>query len=1557
MSSFSVDWSTIRPLNGGRENGFEELCAQLARSETPKSARFVRKGTPDAGVECYTILPDKTEWAWQAKYFNTLGQSQLQQIDKSVKTALDKHPNLVRYYVCMPIDLPDARIAGQKSAREKWDTHVLKWRKWANGLDKEVEFILWGNSELVERLAQSVHVGRVRFWFNKHGFDNKWFTDKLNEALSAAGPRYTPEVHVELPIAQDFDAFGRTQRFFDRTKSLAINIRKSLRKTERSIASCRNYDLEKAKNELFEAVEVILEGLNVLEFTPAEKIPLNSLLKSINAAISLAEVLYTILEQNEQRDDYIESEEGEITSQSLRHSNPSREKRVQVARLQAELRRVDDIIRRAERLANNSVLIIRGDAGTGKTHLLCDVAKHRVAANQPTVLLMGQRLVTNDSPWTQVLQQLDLVGLSGEDFVGALESAAQASGHRALLLIDAVNEGTGRIIWPNHMAAFLAQVERSAWVGVVMSVRSSYEDSIVPEQVRDRAIDITHRGFLEQEYDAIRTFFVHYNLELPSTPLLNPEFGNPLFLKTLCQGLRKLGKSRIPRGLHGITAVFELYLKAVNEQLAQQLGYDPRVPFVRQALDAVATVMANSNERWLSLKDAKGAVDILLPGRGFEQSLYRGIVAEGILAEEAIARQDGSTQYVVYVAYERFADHLIAKTLLDSHLDHGHPRLAFEATGGLAFIADTNTFVAPGLLEALWVQVAERCGVELITLVPQIYSHYSAGDAFRKSLIWRAVDAFSDDTKEIINLYCSTKRQLHRTLDALLTITTFPQHPLNSRFLDQRLRLDPMADRDAWWSIYLHYTWSEHGPVDRLVDWALSIDSDTVLDDEVVNLAGTALAWMLTSSNRFLRDRATKALVNLYSGRIPNIIKLVAQFSDVDDVYLVERVFASAYGVAMRSRDPKSVGTLAELVYERIFLAGKPPTHILLRDYARGIIERALYLDSDIKMDLDLVRPPYISLWPDIPTVDENQWLIDWSKFSYNSGAPEWAFNRIVDSVLHDDFARYVIGTNSSSSGDWLSISLDQPSWEPPTRHPEVLRDELIDSFSHEELAAWNEYMQMNKIYKAELQKAIADVLNQNDDRSSKFKFTGQWMSTNILDARTAELDAAEDALEQAIFAVKHALTNAHSERLLFIKEVEAVGGSMREPPRLGLELIQQYILKRVFELGWNVEQFGYFDRHLIGYSGREAPKAERIGKKYQWIAYHEIMAFISDRFQYRERYREEDGDKVYDGPWQKQLRDIDPSCPIRFQIKNVSRPNPSPVWWNTSQFESWSSIGNEREWLMRTNNLPNVEDLIQVREPGNNIQWLNAQGSFRWQQSGPADREPTEVNRGDIQYLCTGYMINQEDTDAFLKWAEGVDFWGRWMPDPATIYRVFLGEHAWSPASRYFEQYYYGDSGWNQPGQGCPVKIRTAAFEYLNESSGFDCLVDESYTYRLPVRELMEAMDIHWSGSGADCVNGEGKLAAQDPSAHQSGPSALLLRAELIRELQRKMELTLCWTVLGEKRILTPGWGGGDFPFLRMTGAFVLEDSGLTGFIKYILDDPSSSSEKARVVDIYRKS
>lgn len=1557
MTDRRLDWNAIRPLNGGRDKGFEELCAQLARAETPQGSLFVRKGTPDAGVECYAILADNTEWGWQSKYFDGLGDSQWSQLDESVNNAINKHPQLVKYFICLPFDLSDGRIEGRKSMKMRWDDHVKKWRKWAENREMNVEFVYWGSHEMLDRLAQPQHAGRVRFWFDVRGFDSAWFSARLDESLRTAGPRYTPEIHVDLPIAREFDAIGRTVQFVDGVKSHARRIREQLRpiayldKTSVGVGEIVGEILD-ATSTLQMKVEAVLTAFSGIQLQPIGSLPFLDIAGQVTAAQTEIEHVIRVLSVRERVHDEDPAVKAEHASSSVRRSKLFDDQRRFLHRLSVELSTAHEVLEHADRIANCRLMLVRGAGGTGKTHLLCDVARHRISAGRPTVLLMGQRFVNLDVPWTQALQQLDLPGLSADEFVGALESAAQVAGCRALLLIDAINEGAGRNLWPSHLAAFLSQLEKSQWVSVVISVRSSYEEIVVPDVVRNCACVIVHNGFETHEYDATRTFFAHYGLELPSTPLLAPEFRNPLFLKTLCFGLKSKGVRRLPRGFQGVTAMFDLYLSEINVRLAQVLGFNPKRKLVKQALEVFCKSLIDTRMQWLPLRDAADVVDSLLPNRDFERSLYRGLVVEGALVEEATHGGDADREEIVFFAYERFADHLTAQALLDRYLDAKSPASAFLAGAPLSFLTDENQNITPGLLEALCIQIPERTGQELIDLAPSFSDHRYIGDAFRQSLVWRSIAAFSDGTREMLGRVCRDAQDFRDTLDVLLTVATLPGHPLNATFLDARLRQDTMSERDSWWSIYLHEAWDNHGsdnhgPVDRLVDWASSVRPSMVIEDETVDLCASSLAWMLTTSNRFLRDRSTKALVSLLTGRIAAVGRLVERFSEVDDPYLVERVYATAYGAAMRCHNPIEIGVLAEQVYARIFAAGTPPPHILLRDYARGVVERALYLGAKLQVNTSYIRPPYKSQWPAIPTEEEIKLLLpDWSRgdYDYDGGALEWGRNRIGDSVMDDDFAYYVIGTNSSStSRSWLSVRLKEPVWTAPKDKLKT----LIADFSDEERRALREFDEVNAAFLRVRRSlvsddAIADDAEYSDDDaeySDDDAFEQELKKSSPL-----ELRELEEKRGQALNLLCTTLTDAHAERFNEIFMAEKNGQEMHRPPRFELRQIQRYILWRVFDLGWTTARFGYFDRHLIGYKGRGASKVERIGKKYQWIAYHEILALLADNFQYKEQSRDEDGDQSYMGPWQDGLRDIDPSCTLQSLRGGNSGEGYSPSWRGAVSYENWGASHEPSEWIARSNDIPSVLDLLGITNSEDGSQWVCAHGEFIWRQQPPADKDSTDVELRELSLLCTGYLVRAEEANLFVEWAESVDFWGRWMPEIPEESRVFLGEHGWAPASQYFRQPYFGDSGWTQPDHGCPLTIRAVAFEYMQEDGGFDCSIDESYRLRLPSSQLVDGMGLRWSGKGAEFVNTNGRVAAFDSSVYSDGPSALLLCRELLWDFLAREKLAICWTVVGEKRVLTPGLHRShQYPSLRMSGGFVLGDKGPSGFLKCMLDDPAA--------------
>ena len=106
---------------------------------------------------------------------------------------------------------------------------------------------------------------------------------------------------------------------------------------------------------------------------------------------------------------------------------------------------------------------------------------------------------------------------------------------------------------------------------------------------------------------------------------------------------------------------------------------------------------------------------------------------------------------------------------------------------------------------------------------------------------------------------------------------------------------------------------------------------------------------------------------------IPAVLKaILSDFIQVNDPYILERLFAVAYGCCMRNFDRKQIREFALATYEWIFSNDDPPPHILLRDYARNIIELAIQSGINSDIDIEKIRPPYQSEWPlfEIPSED-----------------------------------------------------------------------------------------------------------------------------------------------------------------------------------------------------------------------------------------------------------------------------------------------------------------------------------------------------------------------------------------------------------------------------------------------------------------------------------------------------------------------------------------------------------------------------------------------------------
>jgi hypothetical protein len=1504
----------IRTWNGSEDEAFEELCCQLAEYEqVPSGSTFIRKAPPDAGVECFWQLPNGDEYGWQAKYFlHPPDNGQWKEIDESVKTVLEKHSRIISYIICLPIDRPDARVDNKASFLDKWTDHTLKWKEWAKGKNLSVDFTYWGSHEIWDRLSREEHKGRSLFWLHSEFFSQQWFQDRLAEAIANAGARYTPELNVELPIARLFEGLGRTSSFLIRVKTLYGQIKRAYSNV------LSNEATEIAKDEFdhlqtaMQPLQTLLQDIRELD---VNKVDWDSIHSLASEAITFARVCI-------QKLDEVKTTTGSDKNYSV---NPFDTARHYLHTLVGYLSELDEIADSKEAcLSNVPALLLVGDAGTGKTHLFCDVAKQRINANLPTVLLLGTQF-RNDEPWSQIIRQLGL-SCSREEFLGALDATAKARKSRALIMIDGLNEGDGKNLWSTFFAGMLTTLTKYPWIGNAVSARTSYEKIVIPDGlVPKRLVRDIHYGFSEHEYDATKTFFSHFGIVQPSVPLLVPEFQNPLFLKLFCQGLKNRGYTQCPPGMQGITSVFSFFIDSVNEKLSkpQLLDFDPKTKIVQRAVEILAELMANTSEPWLPREIAQTAVDAVLPRSGYEKSLFGNMISEGILAEDRFRIEDGKWQEGIHFTYERFTDHLIANYLFNNNLDPKDPLASFAVDKPLGnYVKDERScLINRGIMEAFSIQLPERIKQELFDVAPYCAGFQSVQDSFVDSLVWRNPAFIMEPTKNCINKYVITNREVfNRFLNALLTVACNPDHPYNADFLHHQLVKYTVAERDVWWSTFLHYQYGKHGAVDRIVDWAWS-SSNKNIDDKSIRLCGVALAWMLTTSNRFLRDRATKALVAVTEGRLPVLREVIHQFVDVNDPYVLERLFGVAYGCAMRSTNFEAVGELAKDVYTLIFEKGEPPPDILLRDYARGIVEVAIHNKPELKIDLTKIRPPYKSAWPsfEIPSAEELKKYGAWEK-----GMPdvEWARVHLYESIMgFEDFARYIIGAeNGSGIFEWSSRRLGAAIT--PTR--QELYEDFERSLTAKQKKAWDAWaLAKNGL---ESYKLVHDFEEHMKEPSFKELMKGESVGSTFTEEELKELITVSE---------KDFRKTLDSNKIRTLDEIVIpyLNDPNKDEYKFDLSLVQRWILQKVFNLGWTKERFGEFDRNRDYNTMRSAHKAERIGKKYQWIAYHEILARISDNFEYRGRWSRKPGN--YEGPWQFHVRDIDPSSLLKKTQSEAWQPN-TAKWWVPSEYTSWTVKADDVEWLKNTKDLLPIEPLIQVTNPTDGSKWLVLEGIYKWEQPTPPEEDQFGIPRRDLSYVLQSFVLKTSDLEKFFEWAKKNNFFVARMPESRTFHNTFLGEFFVSPAYECqstpdvgYEEWSHGDNSF------LPTVVLVPVEGYSWESGSYDCSIDESIFIRTPAKWLTNFLKLHWKGIEGEYYDSKEKLLAFDPSVRTSGPSVLLLNEEALTILRQK-GYDIVWMLKGEKMILgntmdPEQWKGR----LQISGLFRKNGEAIEGFMK----------------------
>ncbi|MFM0197769.1 AAA family ATPase [Paraburkholderia strydomiana] len=1464
MSLPDIDFKEIRVHRTSQADAFEELCCQLAGDEPlTDRIRFDKKGRGgDGGIECFATHADGSETGWQVKFYWEI-DSLLSSLDGSLTKALVKHPAMQRFIACFPFDLADSRRADVTTAFAKWN----RWRERriseAAAAGRTVALDRWDAHEIKQRLTDSNprSAGRIAFWFDRELLTADWFRKAFERTADSLGDRYSPQTHIDIPVRQSILATVRDPVIFEALKPLAARIRHSLQQT-----------LGSANNAACTAALGVATELDTLADEQPDSFPLLELRGRIDAAADLATAWHRELRDQRQ---------GRERSPEL----------IAVSNLMNAVRACARNVR-ADHWAHleTRALLVSGDAGSGKSHLLADACAHQIENGRPAMMVLGGKL-PDAEPWGEILRDLDLPRhLQAKQFLGALNAAGEAANVRALVVIDALNEKNGQLIWPERLAGLLNDLRQFPFVTVVLSCRTTYLNAVIPDSLDASKLPrIEHEGFADGD---VMRYLRRRGISVPEAPRQLDELHNPLFLRLACDALKAEGEVLVTDSLSGISEAFRLFTSTVTRRIEATTKVSPRRNLVSKAIEALTTEMSRTGRGEVGFERADELVRSIYDGNEMASDILFQLENEGLLAVEQDSFSSVESKEVVRFTFERMGDHAIAASLLNGSMtSEGAGAVCAPGTPLHQALADRHSRIVPGLLEALAIQLPERLDLELPDLA-DIPSRSWVDEAFVQSLLARQPTAFRDRTWQLVAEMGDERLRF----DTLIALSTEPEHPFNVRVLDSELRCLALPQRDAHWSVHL----ADSDRATTLVDWAWNADQTRVTFARA-ELAAIQLTWFLTTSFRPLRDRATKALVALLAGRPRLAISLWNGFKNVDDGYLTERLIAALYGAAMQGVwEDHDLSAVATTLYRDLFANRTPPANSLLRDHALGLIAYAMHrgvLGGAI--DPEKLNGPFLSPWP-IEHVPDETIEAYTRQYGDNRRYPD----EIVNSCQDGDFGRYVL---DYAVQDW-SPALVGTS---PLPNALDLRN------------AWFEEFKVT---------ATLDMIAAHDRLVETIASENPRNSVVMGEAR----DRVRAA--KAVFraAVGPDMFEEWRERAEYWRAegMYQSYASQSGPVGFNLAWARRWVVKRAHDLGWSEELHGAFDRQVLG--DRNEHSLERIGKKYQWLALYELVARMSDNL---ERLPDRDIDPL-------RLRNLDPSLLVDHVAADDWEEVPAKPFWIGAAPELAARTPTEAiTWLHSSEDILDGVENVAVTSEDDDRHWLVLTGFKTW-------RTPTQGMHCEAWRRVASVVVRRTDRDRALELMSAGQMAGP-HDVPAAAgggYRVHLGEFPWRSLEGGQDDWILDWRPVDRSGRrGNRVAIRPTTTEYNAEADGYDGSVSDHINLHLPARWLMDGLGLHLTnGRSIVYQDVQGVTRFMDPSVSTAGESAALVDRDAFLGLLEREGLVAIWTVAGEKNAYGDSAGDGFGGRLTFTRLFYSDGSGLCGRDRLEKFDAPSARQRA---------
>jgi hypothetical protein len=946
----NISWNQLENNSSSKELSFESFCFQIAYKKYHTYGNFDNFYNT-AGSEFYLELSKNCDElnakvgdviGWQAKFWKSnrdeehspLDKKHRNELEEGLKKSIRDRPELKHWIICTPGKFPN------NNPYYPWD-NLIKGLKTINS---NVTIGRWHKDifEAIYHLNPEAFSSIFNQYFNTKFVGIDFINSYSRHNLTQLERKYDVDLHVQDRNEHTI----LSSIYLDKGKSKILNqIKLLVDLIEEINKDCRLNlddfkDLSKefitlAKEFLGKHIGVIKKVEDLSRNTPGILKLANLIQFEIkrffddieNQRIELNKYLsVTINKPNSKQIDYQDEDWISFVLESVNN----------IRDLLIAKESGDSLLLYTKRVLLKDIHVF-GAAGYGKTHFACSIAYQLIKENVPVLLLLGSTFKNNLPPKERILQHLELNGnFTFKQFLGALDNLGFLNNIKVPIIIDGLNESspTASDVWNKEIYSIIDEVSKLSNLLLITTCR---EKSEYIQQIFDRSSysDIKNhiylKGFTDKNIDhAIDKYFAKYDITARADNYDKSLFKNPLRLKIFSEV--NTGKKNIEINIHSIVQSIESYIEFLSINIATSKNSIDKLKYnkLEKGLNNLGNLLwAKHSREVLLYEDFRPIFD---QGKvEWYKSLTFQLIDEGICFQRDLEKSNELVQFT----YDLVGGYQIAKSVFFSESDSAViiKKLQSQETREKLLNLDNSKRhpLHEDILKSISYLLPQKIG-------KQIYEVYDDSSILLESLDNLELIAFNEAEKKKLIAFISSKdldseiisKLLHRLYDDVLQ-----RHNFSTFDLIENLFISlSQFEIDTYWCELIR---EDSYKLQCLLEMFLSKSDD--LDDSIYNVM-LFIALLTASTDKLLRNKATKTLM-LLGLKYPNdLLELTRSLQLVNDGFICESIICSLTGTTLRL---KNKDYSAEVIgfLSNDFLKKNTTNHVVILDYIKTICDFA----------------------------------------------------------------------------------------------------------------------------------------------------------------------------------------------------------------------------------------------------------------------------------------------------------------------------------------------------------------------------------------------------------------------------------------------------------------------------------------------------------------------------------------------------------------------------------------------------------------------------------------